>query len=74
LKDALNAAVAKRDAAIASILTPAQQEKLAKLQAEAKAKKAKAAMDEKDSDAKTASADKPAKNKPAEPAESTTGK
>ncbi len=74
MKEALDAAVAKRDTAIASVLTPAQKDKLAKLQAEAQAKRAKPGMDPKDDDAKSASADKPAKKKPAEAADSKTEK
>jgi hypothetical protein len=69
LKEALSAAVTKRDAAVAAVLTPTQQEKLAKLQAEDKGKKGKGKMDEKD-DAKTASAEKPTKKKSAEPDDS----
>jgi hypothetical protein len=39
LQASVKAATAKRDAAVLAVLTPAQQEKLAKLQAEAKTKK-----------------------------------
>lgn len=58
LQASLKEAMAKRDAAILAVLTPAQQEKLAKLEAEGKekraAKMAKPAADEKNA---TASAD-----------------
>lgn len=58
LQASLKEAIAKRDAAVLAVLTPAQQEKLAKLEAEAKekraAKMAKPAADEKNA---TASAD-----------------
>ena len=56
LNAALNEAKAKRDAAIEAVLRPEQKEKLAKLQAEAKTNKAKAAMDKNDKDAKPAEA------------------
>ncbi len=45
LETALKEARAKRDAAVAAVLTPAQQEQLAKLEAEGKAKRKGKAMD-----------------------------
>lgn len=64
LQAALKEAMAKRDAAVAAVLSPAQQEKVAKLQAEAKQKRAtkeKASMDENDATASTVSGKTPAK-------------
>jgi hypothetical protein len=77
LQTALKEAMAKRDAAIAAVLTPTQQEKLAKLQAEGKEKRGgkegKAPMDEKNATASAESGKKAAK-KGAEPDEPKTEK
>jgi len=58
LQTALKEVTAKRDAAIAAVLTPAQQEKLAKVEADMKAKKKAKAMDDKTKDADNTAAAK----------------
>ena len=69
IQDALDAAKAKRDAAVFAVLTKPQQEKLAKLQADDKSKKSKADkadMDDKDkADKDDDAAEKPAAKKKA---------
>jgi hypothetical protein len=65
LQVSLKEAMAKRDAAVAAVLTPAQQEKLAKLEAEAKekrvAKQTKPGVDEKNATASAESGKKAVK-------------